>query len=80
MDFVLLSPVKKVVGKHDVLSVSFNGVTGKFSVFPHHAEMISILKKGYVFFNMGDCCMNFVEIETDGAVVHVKDDVVRVFF
>lgn len=77
MDIVLLSPLTKVFEMHDVLSVSFNGMTGKCTVLPHHTEMISVLKKGYVFWDMGDC-LKFVEIDTEGAIIHVKDDIVKV--
>ena len=77
MELVLLSPGSKVFEVSDVLSVSFNGVMGSCTVLPHHAEMISVLKKGYLFWAMGDC-KKFVEIEVDGAIVHVKDDIVKV--
>jgi F-type H+-transporting ATPase subunit epsilon len=77
MDLVVLSQVKKVLEMHDVLSVSFNGVSGMFNILPHHAEMISVLKKGRVAVDMGDGT-KFVELETAGAIVHVKDDIVKV--
>ncbi|MBQ2350236.1 MAG: hypothetical protein II393_03090 [Cytophagales bacterium] len=77
MHVILLSPIKGACEVHDVLSVSFKGVTGECNVLPHHAEMISVLKKGYVFFRMEDC-FNFVEIEAEGAIVHVKDDIVKI--
>jgi F-type H+-transporting ATPase subunit epsilon len=74
MKFLLLSPEKKIFdGEAD--SVTIPGTKGIFTVWPHHASLITTIEKGEVVCKAAGLEQKFL---VDGGFAEVKDNVVSV--
>lgn len=71
MELEIVSP-DGVLFKGEVNQVSFSGMAGSFEVLPHHAPLITALRKGYIRYETGDGTIQ--EIEVKDGFVEVKND------
>lgn len=75
MKFILLSP-EKTLFDGEVDAVSIPGSKGSFTVWPHHAALITTIEKGNIVCRTGDGKEQTFPI--DGGFAEVKDNVVSV--
>lgn len=71
MELEIISP-DGVLFKGEVNQVSFPGMAGSFEVLPHHAPLITALRKGNIRYETGDGTIQ--EIEVKDGFVEVKND------
>lgn len=74
MKFLLLSPEKKLFDG-EVDSVTIPGTKGIFTVWPHHASLITTLEKGEVVCKTSGAEQKFL---VDGGFAEVKNNIVSV--
>ena len=74
MKFLLLSPEKKLFDG-EVDSVTIPGTKGMFTVWSHHASLITTIEKGEVVCKTADSEQKFL---VDGGFAEVKNDIVSV--
>lgn len=70
----ILSP-EKTVFEGDVRSVRLPGSAGSFTILPHHAPIVSSLKKGVIIYKTGD---GEQSIEIESGFVEKSDEKVSV--
>ena len=75
MTLEIISP-SEILFKGEAQSVTLPGVLGSFTVLKNHASLISVLKKGEVFYRTPESTENSVDIK--GGLADVDNNVVSV--
>ncbi len=75
MTLEIISP-SEILFKGEAQSVTLPGVLGSFTVLKNHASLISVLKKGEVFYRTPEGTENSVDIK--GGLADVDNNVVSV--
>lgn len=66
---------EKILFEGEAASVTLPGEMGQFTVLPHHASLVSTLVKGKIKYSEAT---ERHEIEVDGGIVDIDNDVVSV--
>ena len=74
MKLEIISP-EDILFSGDVESVTLPGVSGRFSILPGHAPIISVLAQGTLAYQTGG---QKKELEIDGGFIEMKANVVSV--
>lgn len=74
MKLEIISP-EKTLFSGEVSLVTLPGITGKFTILPNHAPIISILAKGLVVYQVGE---EKTEVEINGGFIEMKGEAISV--
>jgi ATP synthase, F1 epsilon subunit (delta in mitochondria) len=74
MKLEVISP-EKILFSGDVELVTVPGTVGSFTILPHHAPIISSLKKGVVVYRVKG---EDVEMNINGGFIEMRNDIISV--